>query len=52
MGKGYITAYDIEKMAIAHDFTWTDDEISKMVHCFDSDGDRKVCLDMSKHLQN
>jgi Ca2+-binding EF-hand superfamily protein len=42
VGKGYITAYDIEKMAIAHDFTWTDGEIAKMVHSLDSDGDRKV----------
>ncbi|KAF3322391.1 EF-hand domain pair [Carex littledalei] len=45
VGKGYITAYDIEKMAIAHDFTWTDDEISKMVRSFDSDGDRKLSLE-------
>ncbi|KAJ3681371.1 hypothetical protein LUZ60_015860 [Juncus effusus] len=43
-GKGYITASDIEKMAIIHDFTWTDFEIAKMVHCFDSDGDRKLSL--------
>ncbi|KAJ3706572.1 hypothetical protein LUZ61_010277 [Rhynchospora tenuis] len=45
VGKGYITAYDVEKMAIAHDFTWTDGEIAKMVRSFDSDGDRKLSLE-------
>ncbi|KAJ4812004.1 EF hand family protein [Rhynchospora pubera] len=45
VGKGYITEYDVEKMAIAHDFTWTDGEIAKMVRSFDSDGDRKLNLE-------
>ncbi|KAJ4800362.1 EF hand family protein [Rhynchospora pubera] len=45
VGKGYITEFDVEKMAIAHDFTWTDGEIAKMVRSFDSDGDRKLSLE-------
>ncbi|KAJ1702156.1 hypothetical protein LUZ63_001935 [Rhynchospora breviuscula] len=45
VGKGYVTEYDVEKMAIAHDFTWTDGEIDKMVRSFDSDGDRKLSLE-------
>jgi hypothetical protein len=44
VGKGYITPWDLERMATINDFTWTDYEISKMIRCFDSDGDGKVCL--------
>ena len=31
-------------MATINDFIWTDSEISKMIRCFDSDSDGKVCL--------
>ena len=44
VGKGYITPWDLERMATINDFIWTDSEISKMIRCFDSDGDGKVCL--------
>ncbi|KAF8702827.1 hypothetical protein HU200_032660 [Digitaria exilis] len=43
VGKGYITPWDLERMATINDFIWTDSEISKMIRCFDSDGDGKVC---------
>ena len=39
---GGISARDLEKAAIAHDFTWTDKEVADMIHLFDSDGDAKV----------
>nr|CAB3487771.1 unnamed protein product [Digitaria exilis] len=42
VGKGYITPWDLERMATINDFIWTDSEISKMIRCFDSDGDGKV----------
>ena len=42
-GKGYIAPWDLEKMANINDFIWTDFELSKMIHCFDSDKDGKVC---------
>ncbi|XP_006652574.1 uncharacterized protein LOC102701073 [Oryza brachyantha] len=45
VGKGYITPWDLERMATVHDFTWTDYEISKMIHCFDSDRDGKINLE-------
>ncbi|XP_039167786.1 cell division control protein 31-like [Eucalyptus grandis] len=41
-GKGGITVHDLAKVADAHDFTWTDEELANMIHCFDSDGDGKV----------
>ncbi|KAL5650184.1 hypothetical protein ACJX0J_040993, partial [Zea mays] len=41
VGKGYITPWDLERMATINDFIWTDSEISKMIRCFDSDGDGK-----------
>ncbi|XP_009401669.2 uncharacterized protein LOC103985638 isoform X1 [Musa acuminata AAA Group] len=44
VGKGYITQQDLQKMAIAHDFSWTKSEIFNMIHCFDSDGDGKLSL--------
>lgn len=40
--KGGITVRDLERVAIAHDFTWTDKELADMIRCFDSDGDGKV----------
>ena len=33
---------DLRRVAIAHDFMWTDKELSDMIHCFDSGGDGKV----------
>jgi Ca2+-binding EF-hand superfamily protein len=33
---------DLRRVAIAHDFTWTDKELADMIHCFDGDGDGKV----------
>ncbi|GJN26891.1 hypothetical protein PR202_gb14858 [Eleusine coracana subsp. coracana] len=44
VGKGYITPWDLERMATINDFIWTDSEMSNMIRCFDSDGDGKVCL--------
>lgn len=44
-GKGGISMRDIQRVAVAHDFIWTDKELSDMIHCFDSDGDRKLNLD-------
>ncbi|XP_008796080.2 YTH domain-containing protein 1-like [Phoenix dactylifera] len=45
VGKGHITVRDLQRMAIAHDFTWTGDEIANMIHCFDRNGDGKLNLD-------
>ncbi|XP_037486350.1 general transcription factor IIF subunit 1-like [Triticum dicoccoides] len=44
-GKGYIAPWDLEKMANINDFIWTDFELSKMIHCFDSDKDGKISLE-------
>ncbi|XWS45892.1 hypothetical protein CRYUN_Cryun14cG0018100 [Craigia yunnanensis] len=41
-GKGSISMRDLRRGAIAHDFMWTDKELSDMIHCSDSDGDGKV----------
>lgn len=41
-GKGSINMRDLRKVAVAHDFVWTDEELADMIHCFDSDGDGKV----------
>ncbi|KAG1362181.1 myelin transcription factor 1-like protein [Cocos nucifera] len=45
VGKGHITVWDLQRMAMAHDFTWTDSEVANMIHCFDSNGDGKLSLD-------
>ncbi|XP_022870315.1 uncharacterized protein LOC111389621 [Olea europaea var. sylvestris] len=45
VGKGNITLRDIQRVATAHDFTWSEKEISDMIYCFDSDGDGKLNLD-------
>ncbi|CAK9188398.1 unnamed protein product [Ilex paraguariensis] len=45
MGKGSITLRDLQRVAAAHDFTWTNKEIADMIYCFDSDGDGKLSLD-------
>lgn len=44
-GKGAISVKDLELMAATHDFTWTDKELADMIYCFDTVGDRKLCLD-------
>ncbi|KAJ4839833.1 hypothetical protein Tsubulata_010058 [Turnera subulata] len=44
-GKGAITVRDLERVAIAHDFTWTDKELADMISCFDSNGDGKLNLE-------
>ncbi|XP_058104516.1 uncharacterized protein LOC131248302 [Magnolia sinica] len=44
-GKGNITLRDLKKVAIAHDFDWTDKELADMIECFDKDGDWKLSLD-------
>ncbi|XP_059460640.1 uncharacterized protein LOC132189836 isoform X2 [Corylus avellana] len=43
--KGSITMRDIERVAMAHDFLWTEKELADMIRCFDSDGDGKLSLD-------
>ncbi|XP_024169913.1 uncharacterized protein DDB_G0283697 isoform X1 [Rosa chinensis] len=42
---GGISARDLERVAIAHDFMWTDKEVADMIHLFDSDGDAKLSLE-------
>jgi Ca2+-binding EF-hand superfamily protein len=39
---GGISARDLQRVATAHDFMWTDREVADMIHLFDSDGDAKV----------
>lgn len=41
-GKGSINVQDLAKVAIAHDFTWTDNQLVDMIRFFDTDGDGKV----------
>ncbi|KAM4072077.1 hypothetical protein ACB094_11G110300 [Castanea mollissima] len=43
--KGGITVRDIERVANAYDFMWTEQELSDMIHCFDSDRDGKLSLE-------
>ncbi|XP_039121248.1 uncharacterized protein LOC120257988 isoform X1 [Dioscorea cayenensis subsp. rotundata] len=45
VGKGHISLRDLQRMAIAHDFSWTEMEIALMIHCFDSDKDGKLSLE-------
>ncbi|XP_062226269.1 uncharacterized protein LOC133924649 [Phragmites australis] len=45
VGKGYITPWDLERIATVNDFIWTDSEISNMIRCFDSDRDGKINLE-------
>nr|CAD1818904.1 unnamed protein product [Ananas comosus var. bracteatus] len=42
---GHISVRDLQRMALAHDFTWTDSETAAMVHLFDTDGDGKLNLE-------
>ncbi|XP_010264258.1 PREDICTED: centrin-1-like [Nelumbo nucifera] len=44
-GKGNISFKDLRRVAVSHDFTWTDKEIADMIHTFDSDGDGKLSLE-------
>lgn len=41
-GKGGFTVRDIQRLAAAHDFTWSEKEIADMICYFDGDGDGKV----------
>ncbi|KAM0935607.1 putative EF-hand domain-containing protein [Dioscorea sansibarensis] len=45
VGKGHIVLRDLQRMAIAHDFSWTEMEMALMIHCFDSDKDGKLSLE-------
>lgn len=40
--KGGLSLADLRRVAIANDFTWSEDELADMIHCFDSNGDGKV----------
>ncbi|KAK9910871.1 hypothetical protein M0R45_034810 [Rubus argutus] len=42
---GGISARDLQRVATAHDFMWTDREVADMIHLFDSDGDAKLSLE-------
>lgn len=33
---------DLRRVAAAHDFLWSDEELGDMIHCFDADDDGKV----------
>ncbi|KAL4338366.1 hypothetical protein HN51_048533 [Arachis hypogaea] len=44
-GKGTVSMRDLQRAAIAHDFSWTDKELVDMIRCFDSDGDGRITLD-------
>ncbi|KAJ7950930.1 Calmodulin-related, putative isoform 2 [Quillaja saponaria] len=48
--KGSIAARDVQRIATAHDFTWTNQELASMIHCFDSDGDGKLTLDDFRNI--
>lgn len=45
VGQGSITLRDLRRVAAAHDFTWSDQEMADMVHIFDGDGDGKLSLE-------
>ncbi|KAL5571904.1 hypothetical protein UlMin_021501 [Ulmus minor] len=42
---GGISVRDLERMANAHDFMWTDQELADMIRCFDGDGDGMLSLE-------
>ncbi|KAG8477350.1 hypothetical protein CXB51_030993 [Gossypium anomalum] len=44
-GKGSISMRDLRRVAIAHDFMWTDKDLADMIQCFDTDDDGKLNLD-------
>ncbi|XP_017615711.1 uncharacterized protein LOC108460646 isoform X2 [Gossypium arboreum] len=43
-GKGSISMRDLRRVAIAHDFMWTDKDLAEMIQCFDTDGDGKILM--------
>ncbi|KAM7275600.1 hypothetical protein ACFE04_017466 [Oxalis oulophora] len=43
-GKGNITLRDLERVAIANDFIWSEKELADMINCFDNDMDGKINL--------
>ncbi|KAH9310809.1 hypothetical protein KI387_025844, partial [Taxus chinensis] len=44
-GKGKITVRDLERVALAHDFMWSKQELSEMINAFDKDWDGQLSLD-------
>ncbi|XP_008232581.1 PREDICTED: uncharacterized protein LOC103331713 [Prunus mume] len=42
---GGLSLRDLQRVATAHDFMWTDKELADMIRCFDCDGDGKLSLD-------
>ncbi|KAL8542781.1 hypothetical protein ACS0TY_003605 [Phlomoides rotata] len=44
-GRGGFNLRDIQRLAVAHDFTWSEKEMADMIRCFDSDGDGKISFD-------
>lgn len=44
-GHGNINLRDLERMAVAHDFMWSEKEMADMILHFDSDGDGKLSLE-------
>ncbi|XP_051132531.1 uncharacterized protein LOC127252419 [Andrographis paniculata] len=44
-GIGNFTVRDLRRLVGAHDFTWSEKEMSDMITCFDSDGDGRINLD-------
>ncbi|KAL6513554.1 hypothetical protein OROGR_021040 [Orobanche gracilis] len=44
-GKGGFTLRDVQRVARAHDFTWSEKEMADMICCFDCDGDGKINFD-------
>ncbi|KAL8137895.1 hypothetical protein V2J09_003896 [Rumex salicifolius] len=50
VGKGSITARDLERIASSHDFTWTDKELLDMIRCFDKDGDGKLTMEDFRNI--
>ncbi|GER26367.1 calmodulin [Striga asiatica] len=44
-GKGGFTLRDVQRLAMAHDFTWSEKELADMIYCFDTDGDGKINYD-------
>lgn len=49
---GGLSLRDLQRVATAHDFMWTDKELADMIRCFDSDGDGKVSSCCSECLSN
>ncbi|XP_057843528.2 uncharacterized protein LOC131052904 [Cryptomeria japonica] len=49
-GKGKITVRDLERVALAHDFMWSKQELSEMINAFDKDCDRQINLEDFKAI--